>query len=245
MSNSNWPDDAQSDWAREDGPNAWDEIYGHRRMRSAELLGERRRLRGLAWTLSALIPLTALNEASYALDYFTREPSVLGPGEFAVGFNYGFYYPLAAIHGLSFLMVTVTAGIFITWQYKHARNARALGQVHGLGPGWAIGGWFIPFANVILPVIQLVQSSKASDPVPKHFSDVESRTSLVVLWAVVFYVSLLEVSVQSEESSTAATADTLSGFLALLILPAAALALAMIWQLTKRQEVALDAQGIE
>ena len=41
--------------------------------------------------------------------------------------------------------------VFIIWQFRHAKNAQVLGARGGLGPGWAIGGWFIPLANYVLP----------------------------------------------------------------------------------------------
>ncbi len=52
---------------------------------------------------------------------------------------------------------------FIVWQFRHAKNARALGERGGLGPGWAIGGWFVPLANFVLPGVQIHQSSRMSD----------------------------------------------------------------------------------
>jgi hypothetical protein len=56
----------------------------------------------------------------------------------------------------------VLAALFITWQYRHAKNARLLGQQGGLGPGWAVGGWFIPLANFVLPAVQLFGASAMS-----------------------------------------------------------------------------------
>ncbi len=53
--------------------------------------------------------------------------------------------------------------VFIIWQFRHAKNAQVLGAYGGLGPGWAIGGWFVPFANYVLPAMQMHQSSRASD----------------------------------------------------------------------------------
>lgn len=63
---------------------------------------------------------------------------------------------------LAFLVAwLVTVVAFISWQYRHARNAEALGG-DGLGAGWAVGGWFIPVANLVLPGVQLFGASKAA-----------------------------------------------------------------------------------
>ena len=70
---------------------------------------------------------------------------------------------VAAFSGLHCARVLATGVVFIIWQFRHAKNAEALGARGGLGPGWAIGGWFVPLANFVLPTVQIFQSSKASD----------------------------------------------------------------------------------
>ena len=92
----------------------------------------------------------------------------------------------AVINGLG---VLATAAVFITWQHRHAVNADSLaGTPAGLGPGWAIGGWFIPCANWLLPGMQLFGASRASDPaLPLRPGAGRGRGSpLVPLWAVMF-----------------------------------------------------------
>ena len=92
----------------------------------------------------------------------------------------------AVIDGLGLL---VTAAVFITWQHRHAVNADSLaGAPAGLGPGWAIGGWFVPCANWLLPGMQLFGASRASDfALPLRPAAGRGRGSpLVVLWAVMF-----------------------------------------------------------
>jgi Domain of unknown function (DUF4328) len=92
----------------------------------------------------------------------------------------------AVIDGLG---VLATAAVFITWQHRHAVNADSLaGTPAGLGPGWAIGGWFVPCANWLLPGMQLFGASRASDStLPLQPAAGRGRGSpLVVLWAVMF-----------------------------------------------------------
>lgn len=64
-----------------------------------------------------------------------------------------------------FALAYIAAGVvFMCWQFRHARNAIALAGPGGLGPGWAIGGWFIPGAAAVLPAIEVYQSSRRSSP---------------------------------------------------------------------------------
>jgi Domain of unknown function (DUF4328) len=92
----------------------------------------------------------------------------------------------AVLYGLGLLG---TAAVFITWQHRHAVNADSLaGSGAALGPAWAIGGWFVPCANWLLPGMQLFGASRASDPgLPVRPAAGRGRGSpLVVLWAVMF-----------------------------------------------------------
>jgi hypothetical protein len=92
----------------------------------------------------------------------------------------------AVVYGLGLLG---TAAVFITWQHRHAVNADSLaGSAAALGPGWSIGGWFVPCANWLLPGMQLFGASRASDPgLPIQPAAGRGRGSpLVVLWAVMF-----------------------------------------------------------
>ena len=70
----------------------------------------------------------------------------------------------AGAAGLYLLAFLATIVLWMIWQYRFAKNAEALGKRDGLGAGWAIGGWFIPSANLVLGPLQLAQSAKASDP---------------------------------------------------------------------------------
>lgn len=53
----------------------------------------------------------------------------------------------------------------IVWLYRIVRNHRAFGRQLRWGPGWAIGGWFLPpFVLYIIPLLVLRESWQASDP---------------------------------------------------------------------------------
>ena len=65
---------------------------------------------------------------------------------------------------LAFLLVQLTAGIVvITWLWRARRNLDAFPGVNpGMGAGWAIGGWFIPFANLVIPFKVMDNVTRAS-----------------------------------------------------------------------------------
>lgn len=58
-----------------------------------------------------------------------------------------------------------TGLVYAGWMYRVAKNNLALGAT-GLtwDPGWCWGGWFIPFANWVIPFLVLREMWKASDP---------------------------------------------------------------------------------
>jgi hypothetical protein len=102
---------------------------------------------------------------------------------------------VAAAVGLHFVGFLVTGVVFIIWQFRHAKNAQVLGARGGLGPGWAIGGWFVPFANYLLPAMQMHQSSRASDLAGRRQGTRGQGSGLVVVWAVLFALASLIFSV--------------------------------------------------
>jgi hypothetical protein len=64
------------------------------------------------------------------------------------------------------LAVTALAIVpcFIVWCFRAAKNQEALArQPERLGAGWAIGGWFIPLANLVIPVLVIQDLWRGSD----------------------------------------------------------------------------------
>jgi hypothetical protein len=91
-----------------------------------------------------------------------------------------------------------TGVVFIRWQHRHALTARLLGGRARLGPGWAIGGWFVPVASAVLPGVELFGSSRAaSAPAPDDRATPDDRSApdgsgsrLVPLWMATFSVGM-------------------------------------------------------
>ena len=70
----------------------------------------------------------------------------------------------------------------VIWQWRLAKNHQQLGRPGtSLGPGWAIGGWFIPLANFVLPFIQFRELWRGADPEAQPNAWKQGRVS-PVLW---------------------------------------------------------------
>lgn len=65
-------------------------------------------------------------------------------------------------------VLVATASAFFAWVYRANANAHALGFARmAFRPGWAIGWWFVPIANLIQPariVAELYRVAAVGDP---------------------------------------------------------------------------------
>lgn len=58
----------------------------------------------------------------------------------------------------------VAATAFVTWLYQARRNAARLGGVPEWAPAWAVGGWFIPVAGLVIPYLVVRDVWRATGP---------------------------------------------------------------------------------
>jgi len=72
---------------------------------------------------------------------------------------------VAAVGLLAGVIGIGTYVVFLMWMYHAAKNVRAFGQ-QGLehSPGWCVGWWFIPIANLFKPYTAMREIWRASDP---------------------------------------------------------------------------------
>lgn len=114
------------------------------------------------------------------------------------------YVLLSFVQGIA---VLASAVLVIIWMYRIASNHRTLHRVGTWGPGWAIGGWFLPPLLYIIPFLMFRELWKAADnSVPIGGDWKSTRVSpLVTIWFVVYsLVPLVLLAFQ--------TGDFLSGF---------------------------------
>jgi uncharacterized protein DUF4328 len=89
-----------------------------------------------------------------------------------------------------------TAIAFLVWFYRAYANLPALGmEPLDPGAGWAIGGWFVPFLNLVRPKEIMNDIWRGSDPDRPSRRDGFWRTGpvsgLVHVWWALFLLSLL------------------------------------------------------
>ena len=158
---------------------------------------------------------------------------------------------IETVLALHLLGIAALAALFIVWQWRHAKNGEALGAHGRLGPSWAIGGWFVPVANLVLPAVQLSQSSSPG-----------SRTRRwIVPWAITFGVAAViwtssvlsfpeadadghPILTTSQDVDTARASDLAAAAGYALYAIAAVLAVAMVRALSVRQAAASAASGL-
>ena len=123
--------------------------------------GTWRSLRGLSAALQLMFGGAALFSLVLAHSIWSAATAIDdatggGPRQFAIAVD------RAAVvinrQTAQWLMVLVVGVVFIVWMHRVARNDEAVGDTDdGFGPGMAIGGWFIPFANLVIPGKHLAQ----------------------------------------------------------------------------------------
>jgi hypothetical protein len=63
------------------------------------------------------------------------------------------------------VLTVATIVMWCVWQFRAQSNLRPLGAANlRYSPGWAVGWWFIPFANIVMPYLTVRELWKASDP---------------------------------------------------------------------------------
>lgn len=90
-----------------------------------------------------------------------------------------------------FLIVIVTAVVFLMWIHRANRNARGLGaEGMTFTPGWSVGWYFIPFANLWKPLQAMKQIWQASAD-PASWQSQKTPALLSNWWALWITSSLL------------------------------------------------------
>jgi hypothetical protein len=125
---------------------------------------------------------------------------------------------------------------FISWLHRAYENMRALSPPHPrFGSGWAIGGWFVPFLNLVRPkqiINDVYNSGRPSDPPPAWLG----------LWWAAFiisgFLSRFAFRGTRDDSSLEALTDTSYRYLVAdgFDVVAAVLAIIVVRTLSRNQE---------
>lgn len=109
------------------------------------------------------------------------------------------YLLMTTVQGV---ITLATAVVTMIWMYRLAKNHRALHRGDTWGPGWAIGGWFVPPLLYVVPTLMLRELWKASDPdVPIGGDWRSGRTSpLIWLWFLLYSIGPIGVLIAQSAS---------------------------------------------
>ncbi|WP_412079113.1 DUF4328 domain-containing protein [Streptomyces xanthophaeus] len=143
---------------------------------------------------------------------------------------------------LQVLALLAIATVFIVWFYRVRCNAEIFRRdVFTQSRGWAIGGWFIPFANLVLPFRTAKQIWAASTQLGPDGSSRQISTAPLTAWWLVWVLSQVVGRVFGKVYMDAETPEELRDAFALgivsdlLTVVAAVLALLFVRKLTAMQ----------
>lgn len=214
-----------------------------------------RSLRGLATAMYVLLPLSglvalamipvALHARSVVHDRATFG-AVVATREVRDATD-----AVSGVAGIGLLVSLAITVLFIIWMWRAAKNLPFFGRVRPkFGPGFAIGGWFIPFANFIIPGMQMFDIDKGSGPRLRG-GERPRGSALVVVWWLFFIAGrafgLLAPTFEPGKAYDVGAFDVQN---TLLIVGSAATAIAavaailVIRQITTAQEAGLADLGV-
>lgn len=99
-------------------------------------------------------------------------------------------------------VVIASMVLVMIWMYRLAANHRSLHRGTTWGPGWAIGGWFLPPLLYIIPTLVFSELWRASDPDVPIGGEWKSRPTspLTYVWFVLY--SLVPLGLMFAQTDT-------------------------------------------
>lgn len=128
----------------------------------------------------------------------------------------------------------VTVILFLMWFHRAHRNLPSLGAKHlKFSPGWAVGGFFVPFLNLVRPYHVMKEVRAGSDPSTVGGS-ASWGSALVGLWwtgwivmGIVSQISF-RMSINAEQIQSFISANQVTLAADVISIPAAILALLVV-----------------
>jgi hypothetical protein len=140
---------------------------------------------------------------------------------------------LAAVAATTQLVTFLLAAVlFLRWYHRAYRNLEAFGHEPDRSPAWAVGSWFVPFVNLVVPkrcVNEIWRAGTARDDHP---------AVLNVWWGAWIVAVLLSGAAARQDGSTLEairTAHLLDVAVNATDIVAAVLAIVVVRLLTRRQ----------
>jgi hypothetical protein len=161
-------------------------------------------------------------------------------------------FPAAMIILSGFVALAIFV-LLVIWLYRAAKNNEALGRQNPrLGPGWAIAGWFIPLANLVIPFIIMDDVWRGADPsIARGDPNWRRSSTLGAIWAwlvtaVIFTIPSVIASssgdIRADEPEKVRRDDILRIIGAFGAILAAVFAIIVTRRISARQEECLRSQ---
>jgi hypothetical protein len=134
--------------------------------------------------------------------------------------------------------ILLTAVFFIVWLWRMRRDADIFHpELQQRGRGWVIGGWFIPFANFVIPYLVIKDIVAALTTPPSRHEEHRRMPAIVKLWWGLWILSAIGdrvlLSNNPTDPSSFDTYTTIEIAGATLSIVTALLAIAVVGRLTQ------------
>jgi Domain of unknown function (DUF4328) len=156
---------------------------------------------------------------------------------------------------MNFIVLMVSAVFFLIWLNRAYKNLAPLKARHlEFSSGWAVGWWFVPFANLIKPFYVTREVWCESDPEfeegPSFLSASfhTAPTYMVLRWISWVVMNILakasDVATASESRDSIALSGNIEIVAGLAAVVSAILAIAVVRDITSRQEQRFQRVGV-
>jgi hypothetical protein len=147
---------------------------------------------------------------------------------------------------LEILLRITTIVVFLVWEHRAYKNLTALRATYlDHSPGWAVGWWFIPFANLVKPYVVMKEIWRESepdvDPDSGFLSSAVGVPGFFAIWWAAWIIGNVmgRITERAAENPDGTISDVFPVLLAISSLItgiAAILAVHIVRQITQRQE---------
>ncbi len=150
---------------------------------------------------------------------------------------------LVALYGLGILAAGI---VWLIWQFRAQSNLRALGVANlRFSPGWVVGWWIIPVANLAMPYLTVRELYKGSEPGGGAVDWMSARTAATIplWWAAWLLQNVLAIAGSTVSAGTKnptwnqlATREPIEIASVTMLIVAAVLAIVLVRRIDRRQE---------
>ncbi|NRA37721.1 MAG: DUF4328 domain-containing protein, partial [Planctomycetes bacterium] len=145
---------------------------------------------------------------------------------------------------LTLIIIIPTMIVFMVWINKACKNAHFFNRkAMSITPGWAVGWYFVPFANLVKPCTAMKEMFIASG--------LKDKLAMVTVWWVAWLVFTIGNRVSGRQLDRAqdlesyVSAMSFCTVMELISILSTAIACILVWTLSKAQHELYEGKGVE